>query len=130
MNVNTVNTTPTNSPVEINYHWEGDYLIPDIAVSEEETKLPPLTKWGMMRKNHLKNHHRIIYTDLKMAGKLFIHCHEIEEQANNRLEFMMKQLLTKSPPPDKNSDPMGWVAHMNALKFQIEEVIKTELIYN
>jgi hypothetical protein len=55
-----------------------------------------------MRKNHLKNHRRIIYTDLKMSGKLLLHCHEIEEQANNRMVFMMKQLLTKSPPPDKN----------------------------
>lgn len=120
-----------NTSTEITYHWEGDYLIPDIGISEEGNNLPPLTKWGLMRKDYLKNHRRIIYTDLKLTGKLFLHCHEIEEQAKNRMEFMMKQLLAKNPMSEdlKNTDPLAWVGHMNGLKAQAEEIIKTELIY-
>ena len=78
---------------EITYHWEGDYLILDIGIPDDEAELPPLTRWGLMRLNHLKNHCRIVYTDMKLSGELFIHCHEIEEQANHRMEFMMKQML-------------------------------------
>ena len=116
---------------EITYHWEGDYLIPDIGIPPEEANLPSLTKWGLMRKNYLKNHRPIIYTNLKLAGKLFLHCHEIEEQATDRMEFMMKQLLAKNLVSEnlKRTDPMAWVGHMNALKAQVEEVIKAELIY-
>ena len=81
---------------EITYTWEGDYLIPDIGIPEDEDTLPSLTKWGMMRKDYLQKHRRIIYTDLKLSGKLFLHCHEIEEQAKDRMELMMKQLQAKS----------------------------------
>ena len=118
-------------PAEITYHWEGDYLIPDIGIPEEEAKLPPLTRWGRMRLDYLKNHRRIVYTDMKLSGKLFIHCHEIEEQAESRMEFMMAQLVAKNPISEdlKNTDPLAWVGHMNALRAQVEECIKAELIY-
>ena len=120
-----------NTAAEITYHWEGDYLIPDIGIPEEEARLPSLTKWGLMRKNYLKNHRPIIYTNLKLAGKLFLHCHEVEEQATDRMEFMMKQMIAKFPISEdlKNTDPLAWVGHMNSLKSQVEEVIKAELIY-
>ena len=114
---------------EITYTQVGDYLIPNSVIPEDEASLPPLTKWGLMRKNYLKNHRPIIYTDFLLAGKLFLHCHEIEEQAKNHMEFMMKQLMERNPPPDKATNQMGWVGHMNALKAQVEEVIKAELIY-
>ena len=122
------NATPR---LEITYHWEGDYLIPDIGIPEVEDKLPSLTKWGLMRKSYLKNHRPIIYNNLKMSGKLFLHCHEVEEQANDRMEFMMKQMVKKFPISEdlKNTDPLSWVGYMNALKAQVEEVILTELIY-
>jgi hypothetical protein len=117
---------------EITYHWNGDYLIPDIEIPEDEANLPSLTRWGLIRKNYLKNHSRIVYTDLKLAGKLFSHCLEIEEQAHERMEFMMKQLIEKNPVSEdlKNADQLAWVAHMNSLKAQVEEIIKAELIYD
>jgi hypothetical protein len=121
------------TPAEITYSWQGDYLIPDIGIPEDEDGLPSLTKWGMMRKDYLQKHRRIIYTDMKLSGKLFLHCHEIEEQAKNRMELMMKRLTEANPQISeelKAKDPMAWVGQMNALKAQAEEVIKTELIYN
>ena len=120
-----------NTAAEITYRWEGDYLIPDIGIPPDEASLPSLTKWRLMRKNYLKNHRPIIYTDLKLAGKLFLHCHEVEEQATECMEFMMKQMITKFPVSEdlKNTDPMAWVGHMNVLKAQVEEIIKAELIY-
>ena len=126
-----MSTKTTTSPPEITYSWVGDYLIPDIGIPEEEARLPSLTKWGLMRKHYLKEHRPILYTELKMSGQLFLHCHEIEEQANNRMEFMMKQMVEKFPISEdlKNTDPLKWVGHMNGLKAQVEEVIKADLIY-
>ena len=114
---------------EITYRQVGDYLIPNICIPEDEAGLPPLTRWGLMRLNYLKNHRRIIYTDLKLSGKLFLHCHVIEKQAKERMEFMMSQLMAHDPLPNKATDPMGWVSHMNTLQLQVEEIIKSELIY-
>lgn len=119
------------TPTEITYHWQGDYLIPDIRIPEEEARLPSLTKWGLMRKHYLKDFRPILYADLKLAGKLFLHCHEVEEQANERMRFMMKQMVAKFPISEdlKNTDPLAWVGHMNGLKAQVEEVIRADLIY-
>ena len=109
MNMST--ETTVSPPVEITYHWQGDYLIPDIGIPEEETALPSLTKWGLMRKNYLQNHRRIVYTDLKMSGKLFSHCYEIEEQATERMEFMIKQFTEHYNITEdlKAADPMKWL---------------------
>ena len=41
---------------------------------------------------------------------------------------MMAELLKANPAPDKKSNQMAWVQHMNMLKAQAEEVILTELI--
>jgi hypothetical protein len=70
--------------------------------------------------------------DMKMSGKLFLHCHEIEEQAKERMEVLMAQLLEKNPVPEdlKRADPLAWAGQMNALKAQAEEVVKTEIIFN
>ena len=110
----------------LTYTASSDYQIPNIAVQESR----PLNKYGMMRKTYLKEHRPILYSELTLTEKLFPHCLEIEDSANERLELMMTQLLSQSPPPDKASDPMGWTAHMNSLKAQAEETILSELIYS
>ena len=102
-------------------------LYPDIAIHEMPE---PLSKYGMMRKNFLKNHRGITYSSLALQEQLFPHCLEVQKAANERLDLMMEQLTAQNPPPDKETDPMGWVGHMNALKSQAEEVILVELIYS
>jgi len=111
---------------ELTYRQEGDYQLPDIAIRET----PPLGKYGMLRKSYLKERRPSLYTNLLLQENLFPHCLEIEQAANERLERMMSELLATDPPPDKAADPMGWAAHMNMLKAQVEEAIFTELIYN
>ena len=95
----------------------------DHTVVEEGTQA--LGKYGMMRKNYLREHRPILHSRLTLQGKLFSHCLEIEQTANSRLE-----LMKQSPPPNKATDPMGWTAHMNSLKLTAEETIVSELIHS
>jgi len=119
------------TPIEITYRREGDYLIPNISIPEKEAMRPSLTKWGLMRLDYLKNHRRILYNDLKLSGELYAHCYETEQCAANRKDFMMKQAIASNPISEdlKNTDPLKWVGHMNMLRSQVEEIIRTELIY-
>ena len=48
--------------MEITYHWEGDYLIPDIKLSD--TTEYQIGKYGRMRKRFLEENHRGIYSDM------------------------------------------------------------------
>ena len=88
-----------------------------------------LSKYGFMRKNYLKDHQPIIYNQMLLSGELHSHCLEVQGIANNRLDFMMNQMIKHNPPPDKAADGLAWAAHMNMLKRSVEEVIFSELIY-
>ena len=72
----------------------------------------------------------MLYNTLLLNGELYPHLTETEQAATQRMELLMKSLTEQSPPPDKGSDQMGWVQHMNSLHHQAEEIILHQLIYN
>ena len=48
------------------YHWEGDYLIPDLGLPEQEDY--QLGKYGRMHQAYLKEHHPVRYSLPADAG--------------------------------------------------------------
>ena len=114
----------------LTYIQNGDYLIPDLSLSEQPEK--PLGKYGRMRKAYLKEHRPILYNQLLMSEKLYPHLREIDETAQSRLEQMMPQLAKDAGATEqlKASDPMRWVGLMNTCKAQAEEILMAELIHS
>ena len=112
------------------YIQNGDYLIPDLKLSEQPTK--PLGKYGRMRKAYLKEHRPILYNHLLLSEKLYPHLLEIDETAQNRLEQLMPRLAESAGATEqlKASDPMKWVGLMNTCKAQAEEILMAELIHS
>ena len=114
----------------LTYTRNGDYLIPDLNLSEQPEK--PLGKYGRMRKAYLKEHRPLIYNQLLLTEKLYPHLIEIDETAQSRLEQMMPQLAKDAGATEqlKASDPMRWVGLMNTCKAQAEEILMAELIHS
>lgn len=112
----------------LTYTKNGDYLIPDLKLSEQPSK--PLGKYGRMRKAYLKEHRPILYNQLLMSEKLYPHLIEIDETAQNRLKQMMPRLAETAGATEqlKAADPMKWVGLMNTCKAQAEEILLAELI--
>ena len=117
------------SMMQLNYIQNGDYLIPDMGLTEQEQK--PLGKYGMMRRKYLEENRSGLYTRMILNGTLMEHLQEIEETAQMRLETIMDSLKAANGVTEdlKATDQMGWVARMNALKNQAEEMIFSELIF-
>ena len=115
---------------KLNYTRTGDYLIPNLALSETETK--PLGKFGRMRKKYLQEQRPILWNSMILSEKLYPHLREIDETANRRLEQLMSELMKRSGVTEqlKEKEPMKWVGLMNNLKAQAEETILSELIYS
>ena len=113
---------------EIDMIQNGDYLIPDLKLSQQPEK--HLGKYGRMRKAYLKEHRPILYNQMLLSEKLYQHLLEIDETAQNRLEQMMPQLAKEAGATEelKASDPMKWVGLMNTCKAQAEEILMAELI--
>jgi hypothetical protein len=114
--------------MEIPYRQEGDYLLPDLKLTDTTER--PIGKYGRMRKEYLKNHRRGLYSSLLLSGKLMEHLADIEETARERIEVMMTELLKRDPAPDKAADQMGWVRHMNSLHMTAEEIVTREMIFD
>ena len=115
---------------ELTYTKNGDYLIPDLTLTETE-EARPLGKYGRLRRSYLQEHRPGLYSRLVLSEKLFPHLREIDETANRRLEQMMPELAAEAGATEalKARDPMKWVGLMNTCKAQAEEVILAELIY-
>lgn len=114
--------------MELTYTQNGDYLIPNITL--KETSKAPLGKYGRMRRTFLQEHRPILYNDLSLTEQLFPHLREIDETAHRRVEQLTAELLEKDPAPDKQTQQMAWVQHMNSLKAQAEEIVLTELVHS
>ena len=111
---------------EMTYTQVGEVLIPDLKLEHPDTK--PLGKYGRMRRAFLQENNTTLLSDLILTEQLFPHLQEIDETASRRVEQLMNEYLKQNPAPDKASDQMGWVQHMNSLKAQAEEVVMRELI--
>ena len=116
-----------NMSSNLSYTQTGDYLLPNLTLHQPKT---PLGKYGRMRLNFLKQQHPVLYHTMLLNGSLYPHLMEVEQTAESQMQQTMAQLLKQTPAPDKESQQMAWVQHMNSLKAQAEELVLTELIYS
>ena len=105
----------------------GDYFIPAIELKPVEDKV--LNKYGRMRRVFLQEQKPMLFDDLVLAEQLFPHLYEVQDIAEKRVEVIMAGLMEKNPAPDKETDAMAWVGHMNLLKAMAEEVVLRDVIY-
>lgn len=114
---------------ELTYIQHGDYLYPNLISDEKPVELG---KYGRMRRTFLIEHRPVLLNQLVLSGKLFPHLAEINQTAEARLELLMTQLKEQNGVTEelKARDQMQWVAMMNSLKAQAEEIILTELVYS
>ncbi|MCL1862622.1 MAG: TnpV protein [Defluviitaleaceae bacterium] len=73
-----------DKPVELSYTQVGDYLLPNIRLSES-SDAPPLGKYDMMHNAYLKEHKPALYGQLLLSERLYPLCREVDEAAATRL---------------------------------------------
>lgn len=78
---------------KIQYRRVGDYLIPNLILPPGEANIT-LGKWGMMHKNYLEKHKKVLFNSLLMQGKLYQHCAEVEKQAREIFDTLLEQMKT------------------------------------
>ena len=112
----------------MSYTLHGDYYLPDLVLREEE---PTYGKYGMLRKQFLKGHRPIRYQNLLLSGKLTVHLNQIDQEATEQVEVLMKQMVEKQGVNEnlKRQDQMRWVRLMNNVKAGAEEIVMREIIY-
>ena len=107
----------------MSYTLHGDYYLP-----EEE---PTYGKYGMLRKQFLKEHRSARYQYMLLTGKLNEHLNQIDQEVREQVETLMEQMTEKQGVTEelKAQDQMKWVRLMNNIKASAEEIILKNMVY-
>lgn len=113
----------------ITYRTQDGYRIPNLLPPQEIEVT--LGKYGLLRRKFLKEHRRVLFTNLLTSGKLTEHLLEIEQAAKSRVEQITEQMAKAEGVTEqmKADDQMKWVGLMNSIRQAAEESVLAELIY-
>ena len=101
--------------------------MPDLALNEEE---PTYGKYGMLRKQFLKEHRSAKYQYLLLTGKLTEHLNQIDQESREQVEMLMEQMAEKQGVTEelKAQNQMKWVRLTNNIKASAEEIVLKNLV--
>ena len=112
----------------MSYTLHGDYYLPDLEINEEE---PTYGKYGIMRKQFLKEHRSARYQYLVLTGKLTEHLNQVDKEVREKAEILMEQMAVQWGVTEelKMQNQMEWVRRMNNIKNIAEESV-LKIIYS
>ena len=115
---------------KITYRQVGDYNIPNLILPPEESNIT-LGKWGMLHKDYLQKHKKMLFTTLLTQGKLYQHCAEVETQARDMFDTLVDQMKNAEGVTEqlKEENQLDWVCRMQNIEARVRELIYEELIY-
>ena len=119
----------TDERTGLKYEVVGDYYL--IAGDDEPEEDQPIGVWGQRHLRHLKRHHKVIYANLLTSGKLPEYLADIDRQAEEMFERLVKQLAARECVTEqlKAADPMAWIRKMNNIRNRAAEVVSSEIVY-
>jgi len=108
----------------------GDYCIPDIQLSKV-VKRDLIGKWGRMHRDYLRENKSLLFNHLVLTGKLGPYLAELNEQAQERLEVIIHQMMEAEGVTEelKRRSQLEWVGAMNSIRDRAEEIVCSEMIY-
>ena len=110
------------------YTLVGDYYIPNLTLQEEERSIG---RYGRLHREYLKETKPHTYNDLILTGRLWTYLADLDEQAEERLNHIIRQFREKEGVTEelKKQDQMEWVCRMNSIRARAEEIVLHEMIY-
>ena len=113
---------------EIRYTMQGDYQLPNLTMPEQPEV--SLGRYAQMRREFLKEHHRVLYYNLLTRGELTQHLAEVEQRASKMEETILNQMAQKEGVTEqmKAEDMMKWVRLMNSLRNSAQEIVCSVVI--
>ena len=117
---------------KLEYHKENDYLIPNVAMRNNNLDNYQIGKYGYLRLEYLKKYKRGYYTELMIEETLPEHIGAIDKEANVKVRNIVKNLAKANNVDEilKQNNQFEWIRLMNNLKNSAEEIVLKELIYN
>ena len=112
------------------YELQGDYYIPCLELPTE-TEERHIGVWGQRHLRYIQEYKKVFYINLLTSGKLQSHLADIEEQAQELFDRLMKQRAEREGITEKlkADNQMEWVGRMNNLRSAVTETVNAEVIF-
>lgn len=87
-------------------------------------------KYGSLRLEYLKNHRRVLYSQMVLEGMLKQHLMDVNRRAHDMLDQIIGQIKVVEGITEelKTRNPLEWVQRMNSIKLRAKEIVIMELI--
>ena len=111
------------------YELQGDYYLPCLKLPEEEQQ--PVGIWGQRHLRYIRQHRKVLYTNLLTSGKLNGYLVDIDKQAEEMFSRLIKQMAEHEGVTEKlkADNQMKWVVQMNNIRSRAAEIVNNDLIY-
>lgn len=112
------------------YELQGDYYIPCLVLPAEKEERH-IGVWGHRHLQYIREHKKAFYTNLLTSGKLQSYLADVEEQAQELFDRLMKQRAEREGITEtlKAENQTEWIGRMNALRSAVTETVNTEVIF-
>ena len=112
------------------YELQGDYYIPCLELPAEKEERH-IVIWGHRHLRYIREYKKVLYTDLLISNKQKSYLADVEEQAQELFDRLMKQRTEREGITEtlKAENQMEWVDRMGALWSAVTETVNTEVIF-
>ena len=112
------------------YVRQGDYALPCLSLHTEKGN-KPIGVWVQRHLRYLKQHRKVLYTNLLTSGKLNSYLADIDKQAEDMFLRLVKQMSEREGVGEqvKAENQMEWVRAMNNIRHKAMEIVNHEVIY-
>lgn len=116
--------------MEITYTQQGDYLLPNLTLPEQDKR--PIGLWGQQHLRYIKRCRPILYTNMLTKYKLNEYLADIDEQAQKIYNELVQSFAKEEGCTEqlKATNQMLWVRKMNNAVQRAREVVNAEIIYS
>ena len=119
----------TDEKTGIGYTLQEDYYLPDLTLPPEEEQ--PIGIWGQRHLRYIRQHKRLLCSNLLTSGKLNSYLADVDRQAEEMFSRLVKQMAEREGITEKlkAENQMLWIGKMNAIQEAATEIVNNDLIY-
>ena len=113
----------------ITYRQVNDFMIPNLTLPPEEANIR-LGKWGMLHKDYLLKHKKVVFVTLLAEGKLWQYLADIDTQAQQMFDTLVEQMKESEGVTEKlkEQNQWEWVQRMGNIRQRAREIVLKEFI--
>ena len=121
-----MNQFKTDVITGLQYELQGDYYV----IAGEGDERPTVGIWGQRHLRWLRENRRVTYTSLLTTGRLYDYLQDIDVQASEQLELLIRQMAKVEGVTEqmKAKNQVEWVGGMNNIRSRAEEIVMREIV--